>query len=259
MTTVAELRRGTDSSGRALLSTIRFWKAWQAVLRDPRVAPFAHLIVPVQGAFMALLGGGATASAGYHDRAGCWDVRTWNLSDAQEQILWDVAEEYGIHFWKRDLNPAHGGMDEHGHAVTLWDSPLDSGAASQVVATRNRRDGLARNGPDYMRRKTAPVFTYPAKLIERGDDMTDAKTQAQLDRIEKLAKDTNKDLDKFRTAEGIRDKAEAKKNSQRYRALVTKLGGLADELEGDARAKLLRVLADEPDVTGPDNPAPTKL
>lgn len=240
------------------MSTLRFWLAWQAVLRHPRVLPFAARVVAVQGAFMALVGGGASASAGFHDKAGCWDVRTWNLTAAEEQALWEVAALYGIHFWKRD-KPAHmGGMDEHGHAITLWDGPLDSGAAHQRRQAITGRDGLARNGPDYMTRKTPLVLSYPAKLIE-GDDMADAETQAQLDRIEAAQKATLAAIAAATDAEVRRDLKDRERQTKRYRALVAKIGGVADTLEGDARAAVLRVLAEEEDVTGPDNPAPEKL
>lgn len=254
MTTISDVRRGTDSSGRPLMSTLRFWKAWQAVLRHPRVLPFAARVVPVQGAFMALIGGGATASAGYHDKAGCWDVRTWNLTDAEEQTLWEVAEIYGIHFWKRDLSAAHGGMDEHGHALCLWDGPLDSGAASQRVAAINKRDGLAGNGPDYMTRKTGPVLTYPAHLITE-DYMATSAAEQKLDQALELLKGLDTDLEKLTDAERLRYKLDAKRQSKRYSALVAKIGALADKPDGITRADLLKVLADEPDVTGPDNPA----
>lgn len=259
MPTIADVRRGTDTSGRPLMSTDRFWRAWQALLRRPRVVPFADRITPVQGAWMALVGGGAVDSAGFHDLAACWDVRTWNLTDDEERILWEEAELLGIHFWKR-ARPAHmGGMDEHGHAVTLWDGPMDAGAAQQRLQAINGRDGLSRSGPDYMPRKTPPVLSYPAALIEGEDDMADAKTQRQLDRIEAAQKATLAAIEAATDAEVRRDLKDRERQSRRYRNLVAKIGGLADTLEGAARAAVLRVLAEEEDVTGADNPVPEKL
>lgn len=262
-------RRGTDSSGRPILATAFFWRVWQAVLDDDRVRPFAHLVVVVQGAFMARLGGGATASAGYHDLGGCWDVRTWNLTAEQERILWAVAWEYAICFWKRDM--AHGGMDEHGHGVAGWDRPLASGAAYQWTQARNRRDGLAGNGPDYMPRPKTPLPTFPPADLLRGDDlMSDAQFKALDGKLDRVLDRINATADADRT----RDQRAAQKAREVAARQIAALGGLADQLaqiaEGtsddatreqlrNTRAAILKALADDPDVDGADNPAPGKV
>lgn len=249
------IRYGTDSSGRGIYMSRRMIEVWEAILRDPRLAPFVHLITIVQGPWMIKNGGGAVASAGYHDRGGCLDIRTWNLTAAQLTLFIYVASCYGFQFWRRDLSAAHGGMDEHAHGILGWDFDLASGAAVQWEQVKNGRDGLASNGPDYERRKQ-PLVLRPTQEQLEEDPMADPAVQKQLDRIEKKLDDTNEDLNKFRTNESQRDKVAKELATKRYQALVTKLGGLADQSSGETRAALLKLLAEEQDVTGADNPAP---
>lgn len=261
-------RRGTDSSGRPILATAFFWRVWQAILSDPRVEPFAHLVTVVQGAFMARLGGGAVASAGYHDLAGCWDVRTWNLTLRQQFILWTVAWEYGLCFWKRDM--AHGGMDEHGHAIGGWDKPLAGGAAYQWTQAQNGRDGFASNGPDYMKRPDTPLPKFPPAHLLREDYLMTDTARAQLNEIDNKLDRLLGRVNDTASAERERDRAAAKKAKESKRQLVSTLGGVADQLgaiaesvEDDATKGQLRAvknivlaaLAADPDVDGPDNPA----
>ncbi len=269
--TVAQ--RGTDSSGRPILATAFFWRVWQAVLADERVQPFAHLVVVVQGAFMARLGGGASASAGYHDLGGCWDVRTWNLSADQERILWAVTWEYAICFWKRDA--AHGGMDEHGHGVAGWDKPLASGAAYQWQQARAHppRDGLAGNGPDYMQRPNKPLPAAPPAELLRKDYLMTTQAERKLDAIDgKLDRILGRVNDSS-AAERERDREAARKAREVAARQIAAIGGVVDQLteieQSDDLATIktrLRTLnqamrqhlADDPDVDGADNPAPGK-
>ena len=160
MTDSDVIRHGTDSSGRPIYMTRYMLRVWYAILADPRVKPFAHKIVIVQGAFMARLGGGAAASAGYHDGGGPVDVRTWNLTQTELTTFIRVAREHGFAFWRRDKNPTHGGMDPHAHGVLGSDYALSAGARYQWQQYINGRDGLARNGPDYEWRPS-PLITRP--------------------------------------------------------------------------------------------------
>ena len=258
-------RRGTDTSGRGIFASAFFWFVWLRMLADPRLDAFRDRIVVVQGPWMIKNGGGAVASAGYHDRGGCIDVRTWNLTLAEQAILWAVAAEYGFWFWKRDLAPAHGGMDEHGHAIAGWDHDLASGAAIQWTQARNGRDGLASNGPDYMVRR-GPLVEFPPDQLLQEDDMFSDADRSTLNRIER-------GLGTFRSNELERDKRAAEKANAVAARQIAALGGLADRLtelandtKDDAtrqelqatRAAILKALADDPDVDGPDNPAPTE-
>jgi hypothetical protein len=265
-------RRGTDSSGRPILATTYFWRVWQAVLADERVRPFAHLVVVVQGAFMARLGGGASASAGYHDLGGCWDVRTWNLTAEQERILWAVAWEYAICFWKRDY--AHGGMDEHGHAIAGWDRPLAGGAAYQWTQARGGRDGLASNGPDYMQRPNKPLPAAPPAELLRKDWMMSTEAEKKLDAANAKLDRVLTRINDSSAAERARDREAAQKAREVARRQIAAIGGVVDQLtELEAETDLETVkkrlrtlnqamrrhLADDPDVDGADNPAPGKV
>lgn len=265
-------RRGTDTSGRPILSTEFFWFVWLGVLARPRVAPFAHLIVVVQGAFMARLGGGAVASAGYHDQAGCWDVRTWNLSAEQEAILWWEACLVGaLYFWKRDMQ--HGGMDEHGHAIAPWDRPLASGAAYQATQALGGRDGLASNGPDYHRRPVPRPRTPNLALLREDYLMTtqaERKLDAALAKLDRLLTRVNE----TGAADRERDHEAAQKAKAVAARQIATLGGVVDaltELDGAEDLAIIKKrlatlnrnlrqhLADDPDVDGADNPDPVKL
>lgn len=261
-------RRGTDTSGRAILLTNFYWLVWQAVLRDPRVDSFADRIVIVQAAFMSRLGGGAAASAGYHDLGGCIDVRTWNLTLAEQAILWEVCDEYGIRFWKRGPAAVMGGMDEHGHGIGGWDKPLAAGAASQWTQGKTGRDGLAGNAPDYMRRH-GPVATYPPAHLLQEDYMATDDARDRLTRIEALVKDLAADVGELGSDERRRFQADLGRQKAARKKTYALLGGIADqltELANDTRddatgaqiralkASVLAELRDDPDVDGPDKP-----
>lgn len=118
-------------------------------------------------------GGGARASAGYHDKGGCLDLRTWDHTPEQAANLVRVLREWGAGAWRRD---ERHGMDPHLHLVAGWDADLATGAATQWRQYLAGRDGLTSNGPDYEWRPT-PLVTTPPE-----DDM--AQYDTQLDAIE---------------------------------------------------------------------------
>lgn len=261
--------RGTDTSGRPIYATDYFWRVWQAVLRRPRVQPFAHLVVVVQGAFMERVGGGAMASAGYHDKGGCWDIRTWNLTLEQQRILWWEAALFGIIFWPRGPSAAMGGMDPHGHAIAGWDSPLAPGAVTQWAQARNRRDGLASNGPDYVTPRPAWVAAPPRELLQE-DYMATDEAQRKLDQVLSELGSLKAQLGDLSNDEKQRFVRERDRDKKKISGLVGLLGGLADQLieianDADddatkanvarARDRILSALAEDPDVDGQDNPA----
>jgi hypothetical protein len=250
------IRVGTDTSGRPIYSTAFFEKVWQHVLARPMIQPFRDKIVVVQGGFMSRVsGGGASASAGYHDLGGCRDVRTWNLTKQQQAILWWEMALAGIYFWPRDA--AHGGMDPHGHCIAGWDKPLASGAAYQWQQAENGRDGLAGNGPDYVSPRPEPFVKFPPTEYVQEDDMFTPADSKKLDQIVKK-------LDNERT----RDQKDRERDKARQAKLVALIGGVVDTLTeyGDAgatkdqvaalRKRLLDELRNDPDVDGADNPAP---
>lgn len=249
------IRVGTDTSGRPIYSTAFFEKVWQHVLARPRIQPFRDKIVVVQGGFMSRVsGGGASASAGYHDLGGCRDVRTWNLSREEQAILWWEMALAGIYFWPRDA--AHGGMDPHGHCIAGWDRPLASGAAYQWQQAQNRRDGLASNGPDYVKPRPQPFVKFPPIEYVQEDDMYTDADRKKADQILAGVQ-----------ASKTRDQAERQRDREHRQKLIATLGGIVDTLTelGDKgatkeqvaalRKRVLAELRDDPEVTGPDNPA----
>ena len=164
------VRYGVDTSGRPILMSPQMRAWWERVVDDLGYEP-----VIVQGAWMSRIpGGGARASAGYHDQGGCLDLRTWDHTPAQAANLVRVLREWGAGAWRRD---ERHGMDPHLHLVAGWDADLAAGAATQWRQYLAGRDGLTNNGPDYEWRPTPLVLTPPE------DDMTDYADQ--LDGIDK--------------------------------------------------------------------------
>lgn len=267
-------RRGTDSSGRPIYATAFYWQVRAAVLRRPRVRPFAHLVTTVQGAFMERVpGGGAAASAGFHNKAGAEDVRTWNLSAEQERILWWEFALFAIIFWPRGPAAFMGGMDEHGHGCAGWDRPLSPGIAGQWAQAKNRRDGLASNGPDYVKPRPPWVDFPPAELLQEDYMATDDAVRKLNQALEGIA-DLRKDVEKLASAEQRRNLAEIRRHKAARKRTYALLGSLADRLgvivdaTADTATKaqvkgvkdeILRALAEDADVDGPDNPAPDKV
>lgn len=168
------------------------WRCWQALVADHRLSAFKGRITIVQGPWMIYAGGGAVASAGYHDRGGCIDIRTWSLSSAELALFILVASEYGFQFWRRDAE--HGGMDPHAHAVFGSDYDLSPGAAEQVreLLGTPRGDGLAGSyGRDYEHRVT-PIRQGPPDNLLQEDFMSSTDAERLLNQILNQSKATRK-------------------------------------------------------------------
>lgn len=260
---------GQDSSGRPLFMTRWMIRVWEAILRHPEVEQFAWKLTIVQGAFMTRAGGGAVASAGYHDLGGCLDVRTWNLTKSELDIFIRVARMFGFAFWRRDESYLHGSMDPHAHGTLGSDDPKSSGAQNSWESYLGNGDGLAGGRPDYEWRPKPLVTFPPDSLLQEDPLMTDA-AQKKLDQILDLVRDTNEDLGKFANAEWKRDKDARIKAQQSKKELVSKLGGVIDALteignkvDDDAtksqvrqvKNQLLEALRSDPDVDGAEDPA----
>lgn len=166
------VQRGVDTSGRKLLATRYMWAWWDAVCADLGFEPTI-----VQGAFMAQAGGGADASAGYHDRGGCFDLRVWDRTPDQVEAIIRTTRRRGAGSWVRD---ERHGMDPHIHLVLGSDRPLATGAATQWGQYLAGRDGLASNGADYHWRPD-PIVTTPPE-----DEMTPEQFKALIDNQEKI-------------------------------------------------------------------------
>ena len=147
---------GKDTSGRTIWMTVYMHDWWEGVVKELGFRPTV-----VQGAFMTRNGGGASASAGYHDKAGCFDVRTWDLTLAQLNELIKVCRKRGGAAWRRDKSAVHGGMDPHCHITLGTDSPLSAGAAASWRSYVDGRNGLANGARDYEWRPSPLVTTPP--------------------------------------------------------------------------------------------------
>jgi hypothetical protein len=130
------------------------WGWWQSVCDELGFTP-----VVTQGAFMTRAGGGASASAGYHDQGGCFDLRVWDRTLPEVSQIIRVTRRRGAASWVRDAQ--RGGMDPHIHLVLGTDRPLASGAAWQWNEYIEGNDGLAGRGSDYHERPRPLVLTPP--------------------------------------------------------------------------------------------------
>lgn len=163
-------RRGTDTSGRPIYATQFMWDWWLSVVDRLGFTPTV-----VQGAFMSRVpGGGADASAGYHDLGGCFDLRVWDLTEDQQGKVVRELRRSAAAAWLRDEQ--HGGMDPHIHFVFGSDSPLASGASYQWLAYIAGGDGMG--GDDYHWRPDPLVTTPPPTK-----DWFDMASEADLRRI----------------------------------------------------------------------------
>lgn len=162
MATPKLVRYGTDSSGRPIYMTRRMRRWWRLVVIRLGFEP-----VITQGAWMAVAGGGAEGSAGYHDGGGPLDLRVWNLTDAEVEKTIRVLRRNGAAAWLRNLE--HGGFDDaHIHLVWPDDVGLTRGAAQQWASYTIGRDGLAAGGRDYHWRPSPFVRRQPKpRKVER--------------------------------------------------------------------------------------------
>lgn len=184
------------------------WSVYQAVLASPEVEPFAVKVVITQGAFMVRAGGGADASAGYHDAGGCIDFRTWNLTTAQLDTFVRTWRNRGGAAWRRDEALLHGGMAEHCHITLGSDSPLSNGAKDSWQQYRDRSNGLtgASHGRDYERRPSPLVLEYDEEDdMQLGDKLGKGEDTATVRDALQAAIHTQKALFVFRKNVAARD------------------------------------------------------
>lgn len=152
-------KRGTDTSGRPILMSDGLWD-WHRGFQLAIGPSFRSRTYVTQGACMALAGGGASDSGGYHDWNGALDYSLKYLS-WPERVEWAViARDMGGLAWPRD--EAHGGMEIHGHVAFPWDErPIDSGIFDQRDEYVAGGDGLLGGAPDYIPRPSPLILTPP--------------------------------------------------------------------------------------------------
>ncbi|HRD59394.1 hypothetical protein [uncultured Nocardioides sp.] len=206
------ITRGIDTSARAILASDYMWSWWLNVVDDLGWTPTI-----VQGAWMSRVpGGGAKDSAGYHDKGGCFDLRTWDLTPTRLDQLVRVLREHGAAAWRRDQT--HGGMDPHLHFVLGTDADLAPGAAQQWRDYQAGLDGLASRGKDYEWRPNPLVLKPPEDDMPYTKDeliaIVRAAVKAELAEGKPQGSDLTRDeLDKrtYKASVEARDMLKAKK------------------------------------------------
>ncbi|WP_419997341.1 peptidoglycan-binding domain-containing protein [Streptomyces boninensis] len=118
----------------------------------------------VQGSFNR----GIVASAGTHDGGGAMDISVRGLT--REQIRHRVVSlrKAGWAAWRRTAPPFTA---PHIHAIAIGDRDLAPAAARQVAAYKNKKNGLANNGPDPDPRVDPKFFSaaFLARYVTRAD------------------------------------------------------------------------------------------
>lgn len=185
MTDFTVARDGTDGVGRAIWLTAYMHDWFEALVKAcQQHAGFTPVIV--QGAFMVRDGGGAAASAGYHDAGGCIDLNVLGLTTHQWQYLVRQCRRTGAAAWKRDRSWVHGAMAPHVHVTLGSDRPLSVGAKASWAEYLAGGDGLMGDRPDYHWRPDPLVTTWPPahKPATQEDDMPLSKHD--LDQIDQI-------------------------------------------------------------------------
>lgn len=132
---------------------------------------YAKKIGLTQGSYNA---GGVGASAGTHDGGGALDVNIAGLSNDQINNLVKSLRMAGFAAWHRI--PSEGPWEAHVHAIAIGDKELSSGAADQVKAYFNGKNGLSGNGPD-----TSPDIGRPLpEWAKQYGTATDSESDAPL-------------------------------------------------------------------------------
>lgn len=151
-------QRGVDPSGRPIWATDYLWGRWEALVFDLGFRPTI-----VQGSWMTRNGGGADASAGYHDFGGALDLRTWDRTPTQVDRMISVGRLHGWDAWRRSPD-LPGGMDAHAHMGLHTDTPTHPGIQDQhrdYLAGGNGLSGSS-HAPDHEKRPS-PLVTTPPK------------------------------------------------------------------------------------------------
>jgi hypothetical protein len=158
-------RRGTDSAGRDLWMSDYLADWWEGVVRELGFRPAI-----VQGAHMLLNGGGAEASAGFHDKGGTLDLRVWDLSQTQVTAAIHATRNGGAASWVRD---ERHGFDPHIHLVLGSDFDLSTGAAWQWLNYLHGGSGLGDGSTqDYHWRPDTIPLKPPDRYLKGLYDMT---------------------------------------------------------------------------------------
>jgi len=159
-------QHGLDTGGRPLWMSDYLADWWEGVVRELGFRPAI-----VQGSWMVKNGGGALASAGFHDKGGALDLRVWDLTATQVTSVIHATRIGGAASWVRD--EAHGGFDPHIHLILGSDFDLATGAAWQWLNYVRGGDGLGDGtGRDYHWRPGPIPLKPPDHYLKGLYDMT---------------------------------------------------------------------------------------
>lgn len=162
---------GTDSSGRPIFMSDYLLGWWEGLVYRLGFRPTI-----VQGSWMSQAGGGAGASAGYHDLGGALDLRVWDLTRSRvEAVLWE-ARLMGGDAWERGPK-FPGGMDPHIHIGIHTDGPTHFGIQAQHTDYLAGGNGLSgsSHAPDPHPRPSPLVRTPPeGEFMPTADEIAKA-------------------------------------------------------------------------------------
>lgn len=129
----------TSYQGRAVNERTRqILEALNTIVRSKRYGSETSDVILVQGSFN---GGGVAASAGTHDGGGAGDITAFNYKNRVKAL-----RLLGVAAWYRPT--LRNVWSAHIHFVVMGDSTVSRGAAIQVTAYKNGRNGLANNAKD---------------------------------------------------------------------------------------------------------------
>lgn len=111
-------------------------------------------IIPTQGSFSSAIG----ASAGTHSGPGAFDASVRGLTRSQIDKLTGALRRVGFAAWYR--SPADGFSAPHIHGIANGMPGLPGVAYRQTVSYKNKRNGLANNGPDRQAYLGVPYRTW---------------------------------------------------------------------------------------------------
>lgn len=252
------ISRGTDSSGRPLKNTRLSWARYDEI--NSKVA--GGLLVIVQSAWRG--DAGAAASALTHAWGGCNDLRTWNLtSTVRQAVQWEGRLLAGTMWFRTQAQ----GFDEHIHDLFYADFKLHPQALAQKDQYFKGYNGLASWGRDDFRRPNPLPLTYK---MQEDEFMASEEYNEIIKRLDKLQERVNVGF----SNERMRDQDERDRDKERFTEMVTELGKQADQLTliinqtddvatatalRKQKERILKRLADHPDVKRQDNPSPEGL
>ncbi len=231
---------GKDSSGRSLVLNQRTLDMFREVERL-----LGRKITIVQGSYRA--GKGAEASAGTHDKGGVIDVRTWDMTVAQRNLMIEYARQVGFAAWYRTKKQ---GFDPHSHWVAIGDEELHYTAEDQVeqyLAGKNGLKGRGKDdGPDGYRSMTWEKYkaAHPTtgNTATNEGDLTVAEVDRVIAHLDKIFASKGTEGSRYADLKGTENRTYAEVRA--LRAELTNRYGRYEAMFAELRAELDRLHAE---------------